>query len=241
MDAEKLLRKVLAGAVQGSSGKKKKKKKHKRSDDLMGGVLGGLASGKGLITAIGLGVGAYEILRKKSPPAVGHTPAPPPGSNSFSAGPPVGAAVPPPIPRSSPVQAASDPAAGTAGRPLSPAEEESGGAEQELALRLIQTMVAAAHADGSMDSGEEQRILAQLQQQGLDQEEKLFLLAQLHHPRTIDELVAGVDEPQVAQAMYSLAASTIVVDTPAERQWLDQLAAALSLSANIQHFIEQEL
>ncbi|PID45551.1 MAG: hypothetical protein CR981_00435 [Proteobacteria bacterium] len=108
-----------------------------------------------------------------------------------------------------------------------------------MALRLIQTMIAAAHADGVLDEEEEQFILEKLQQeQELNHEEKRFLLAQLHQPKRIDELVAGINQPAIAQTMYSLAASTIVIDTREERQWLDQLAAALSLSDKVKQFIE---
>lgn len=245
IDAEKLLSKVLAGTMQSKPGKKKKKKKYKKSDDLVGGLLRGLTSGKGLITAIGLGVGAYEILKHKSANAatgaIGH------GHQR---------SVPPPLHKPSPNNVTSPP-------PPPPTQQQSEQVfdapsshppemkrqvqtatrpeEQNLAILLIQVMVAAAHADGMLDSDEEKRILEQLQEQGLTQEEKLFLLNQLHSPKTIAELVDNVNEPAVAQALYSIAVTTIVVDTPTERQWLDQLATALSLSENVKQFIEEEL
>ncbi len=64
---------------------------------------------------------------------------------------------------------------------------------------------------------------------------------QLHTPKPINELTRGVDNPMVAQTMYSLAASTIVVDTEQERQWLDDLAKELGISTAMQQFIEEEL
>ena len=118
--------------------------------------------------------------------------------------------------------------------------EESAGNEQDLAVALIQTMVAAAHADGALDREEEGRILEKLQEQGLDKEEKQYILMQLHTPKPISELTRGVDNPMVAQTMYSLAASTIVVDTEQERQWLDDLAKELGISTAMQQFIEEE-
>ena len=102
-------------------------------------------------------------------------------------------------------------------------------------------MVSAAHADGLLDSDEERRILEELQAQKLTSEEKQFLLHELHSPKTIDELVEGIEDPVLAKTMYSVAVSTLVVDTPLERQWLDQLARALSISENLQQFIENEL
>ncbi|MCI5131690.1 MAG: hypothetical protein D3904_09230, partial [Candidatus Electrothrix sp. EH2] len=88
MDVEKLLGKLLH-EVTGSGGKqftkkykkKKYKKKHKykgggeqyrpggsaqrvsHKESLLNNLTGNLKSGKGLLTAIGLGVGAYEIYR----------------------------------------------------------------------------------------------------------------------------------------------------------------------------------
>lgn len=119
--------------------------------------------------------------------------------------------------------------------------EEPAKNAQDLAVTLIQTMVAAAHADGRLDSEEEGRILEKLQEQGLDKEEKQYILMQLHTPKPISELTRGVDNPMVAQTMYSLAASTIVVDTEQERQWLDDLAKELGISTAMQQFIEEEL
>jgi uncharacterized membrane protein YebE (DUF533 family) len=40
--------------------------------------------------------------------------------------------------------------------------------------------------------------------------------------------------------MYMLAASTVAVDSPTERAWLDDLATRLSLSKAVQEFIEEQ-
>lgn len=234
IDAEKLLGKVLQTTMQSTKGKKYKKEEEK-SDDLMGSLMGGLTSGKGLITAIGLGVGAYEILKHKSASAgqqqttfgatasttQHQTPPPPPpvpGQQMSQPGPP-----PPPPP--------------TGQQPMT----QTSGSSQELATRFIQTMVAAAHADGELDNLEEQRILERLQEGGVTSEEKMFILRELHAPKSIEQLVQGIADPSVAQTMYSLAVSTIIVDTAEERQWLDQLAEALSISKPMQKFIEEEM
>lgn len=239
IDAERLLGKVLSGAMSGTG--KRRKRKNRKSDDLVGGLLGGLTSGKGLVTAIGLGIGAYEILKSKSGTA-GAGAVPQQAYSSSAPTPPVPpspvgvAAAPPPLPSQ---QSAPPP---TNAMPTGESETQSGNDVQDLAVRLIQTMVAAAHADGALDGEEEKRILEKLsQEQGLNSEEKQFLLAQLHQPKTIEELVSGINQPVLAQTMYSLAVATIVIDTPEERQWLDSLADALSLSDNVKRFIEEDL
>ncbi len=237
IDAERLLGKVLAGAMQGKV--KKGKRRKRSSDNLVGSLVGGLASGKGLITAIGLGVGAYEILKQSSATAAGGTAAGTPGPAApppLRPGVPPAAPMPPPLPSQQPAPVPPGPEPVAVAGPADGHDNQ----EQELAMRLIRVMVAAAHADGRLDEQEEQRILEKLQEQGLSREERLFLLQELHVPKEIAELTAGVNGPMIAQTMYSLAVSTIVVDTPAERRWLDQLAAALSLSPAMQQFIEQD-
>jgi uncharacterized membrane protein YebE (DUF533 family) len=105
-------------------------------------------------------------------------------------------------------------------------------------MRMIQAMIAAAHADGRLDANEEGKVLEKLQKQGMSREEKQVLLRELHAPRPIEELVAGIDDPAAAQMMYSIASLAIEIDTEAERQWLDQLARALQISPNMQRFLE---
>lgn len=232
IDAQKLLGKVLQGTLRGGNSKKKGKKKQK-SDALMGGLLGGLSSGKGLVTAIGLGIGAYEILKSKSSPAQPPVGGPPPAQTVAQF--PTDGATPPPLPTGS----SSAPPELSTGSPVP--ESEPASAEQALAVRLIQTMVAAAHADGRLDEAEEQQILEKLQEEGLSSEEKQFLFGQLHNPLSVQALSDGISDPATAQMMYGLAVSTIVIDTAEERAWLDQLAASLGLSENITQFIETEL
>lgn len=225
IDAQKLLGKVLSGAMS-STGKKKK------NDSFFGSLVGGLTSGKGLMTVIGLGVGAFEIYQQQSNSSGSQSVAGNVPPQSIPPVPPQSSANPPPIP------------GGTVTPPAIPAVpqevEEPAGNEQDLAVTLIQTMVAAAHADGALDSEEEGRILEKLQEQGLDKEEKQYILMQLHTPKPISELTRGVDNPMVAQTMYRLAASTIVVDSEQERQWLDDLAKELGISTAMQQFIEEE-
>lgn len=229
-NAEKLLGKIV-GEVMG-----------KGSGSRGGGssMLGGLGSGSGLMTMIGLGVGAFEILKqqgqKNQVGGMGQAP-PPPGSGGMGAGMPPPApggfrAAPPPPP---------PPVPGVV--PAVPAPPEAvtkGFGSEELAVRLIQVMVAAAHADGAMDQEEERAVLDKLRGADLSQEEKMFLLDELHRPQSIETLTAGISDPSVAKTMYMLAAAAIEIDTEAERSWLDQLAGKLGLSREMQAFIEEQ-
>lgn len=110
--------------------------------------------------------------------------------------------------------------------------------EQDIARRLIQVMVGAAHADGILDSEEEKAILGRLRAVDLAQEEKMFLLEELHHPRSIAELTRGVEDVRLGQAIYAVAASAVIIDTESERRWFDELGKALGLSSDVCLFIE---
>lgn len=222
-DAEKLLGKIIGEVVGGG--------KHS--------MLNKVGAGSGLLTVIGLGVGAYEILKQQQDqkaPAAGMPPPPGPDwSRSAPPPPPPGMAQggapppPPPMPETAPV--ASPPA----GAPPS-----TGPAAQELSVRLIRIMVAAAHADGTMDAAEERAVLDKMRGAELTQEEKLFLLNELHQPRGLEELTAGITDPSVAKTMYMLAVATISIDTERERAWLNELAGLLGISKEIQAFIEEQ-
>lgn len=240
-DAEKLLGKIV-GEVMGSGGKHSK-------------LSSSLGAGSGLMTMIGLGVGAYEILKQQGQQgatgSVGQAP-PPPGTGAYGAGspppPPPGAGMAPPppppmpgaVPTPPPPQAPvswSPPPAPAAPAPAPGSTALSGNA---LAVRMIQVMAAAAHADGVMDADEERAVLDKLRGADLSQEEKMFLLGELHQPKSIDVLVAGITDPGVARTMYMLALATIDIDTEAERAWLDTLASRLGISAEMKAFLEEQ-
>jgi len=224
-NAEQLLGKIMGEMVGSGSGHMKGKKK--KGGSMVNSLTSSLMSGKGLITAIGLGVGAYEILKGKQ------------GANPPSPPPPMGYGAPSPSAPSGSMTASPPPIPGVA---VNPPQDPglSSGQEENLAMRFIQVMIAAAHADGGMDPEEEAGILEKLQGQGLSQEEKRFVLAEMHDPKPIEQLTAGISDPRIAQTMYGLAVSAVVVDTPEERAWLDRLGTALSISEGMRRFIEED-
>lgn len=227
-DAEQLLGKLLKQSLgSGSAGS---------------GVLDSIGAGSGLLTMIGLGVGAYEILsEKKQDSATGSVPPPPPGSAGAAPPPPGGSTAPPPPPPPSgtdtvPPPAGPPPGAGA----VEDQQREQEIAPQDLALRMIRVMIGAANADGELDESEEAAILERLRGADLNEEEKLFLLDEMHNPRSIGELCQGITDPGTAKTMYLLAAGTIEIDTDQERQWLDELGRQLGLSQAVCRFIEEQ-
>lgn len=209
-NAENLLGKIV-GEVLSSSNKKS--------------PLGGLGSGSTLMTLIGLGVGAFEILAQQcqqgAAGGVDHQPPPPPPSGSAATPP-----SPPPAPGVPPAE--------------TPVTASAGLSANELAVRLIQVMAAAANADGRVDAREEQIFLEKLQGADLSAEEKNFLVDALHQPKSVEELAQDISDPATAKGFYVMALTTITVDTPAERAWLDSLAGRLGISPALQKFLEEQ-
>lgn len=112
------------------------------------------------------------------------------------------------------------------GSAFAPADEA---AQDELATRLLQAMVAAAKADGHVTSAERRRIGTQLAELGLGSEAQAMIEAELDAPLDVGRIAALARSPEEAAEVY--AASLLVVDpeSPAEKGYLAMLAARLKL------------
>lgn len=97
------------------------------------------------------------------------------------------------------------------------------------ALLLIRAMVSAAMADGQIDAGERQRILGRVEDAGAGDEERRFLERELAAPQPIDALLRDVRDAETAEQVYLASVLAIEADTPAERSYLQYLAARLNL------------
>ncbi len=102
-----------------------------------------------------------------------------------------------------------------------------------VAVVLMRAMIAAAHADGHMDSGEQQRIFSEVDRLDLSLEEKAMLIDELRHPVSVNVLAEQV--PDLAAAIEVYAASLLVIDEedPAARRHLRILADRLDLPGDL--------
>jgi uncharacterized membrane protein YebE (DUF533 family) len=116
---------------------------------------------------------------------------------------------------------------------LVPAPEGSGfepGAVTNDAARLyIRAMIAAASADGRIDTAEQQKILGGLRQAGLEDAAQQFLAAEIVSPANVAELAAGVSSPEEAIQVYTAARVAVDPDTGEEDAFLSALAEALGI------------
>jgi uncharacterized membrane protein YebE (DUF533 family) len=101
--------------------------------------------------------------------------------------------------------------------------------EDRKALLLIRAMIAAANADGQITAVERQRILGKLEEAGADAEDHRFIEQELQQPRSLDALLRDVTDPETAEQVYLASEMAIDAGSPAEKSYLQYLAARLNL------------
>jgi uncharacterized membrane protein YebE (DUF533 family) len=100
-------------------------------------------------------------------------------------------------------------------------------------LALVRAMVGAAKADGHIDATEQRRLFAEVERIGLDAESKAYVFDLLTHDVDLDGLARAVGTPEQGAELYLAARLAIDPDQPAERAFLDGLAARLKLPAEL--------
>lgn len=131
--------------------------------------------------------------------------------------------------------AVAPPPSGTA---FMPAETDAQGS-QTLALLLARSMIAAAKADGQIDTQESQTILNQINGADLPAEEKAFLFEEYGRPLDIQGLADAVESPEHAAEVYAASVLMVEPPSPPEQIYLDSLSGALGLDAGLKTEIEQ--
>jgi uncharacterized membrane protein YebE (DUF533 family) len=94
---------------------------------------------------------------------------------------------------------------------------------------ILQAMINTAKADGQIDATEQQRILGKLEEVGADAAVQEFVRAEMARPLDLKTLLREVPSLQMAAEVYAASLLAIEVDTPAERDYLRQLAQGLGL------------
>jgi len=115
--------------------------------------------------------------------------------------------------------------------------------EEELeqgAELVLKAMINAAKADGKIDAAEIQRILGKLEEAGTDSDARDFVINEMNKPMDLNSIVAAAKgRPQLAAQIYAASLLAIEVDTPAERQYMQQLADGLSLTPEVTAHLER--
>jgi uncharacterized membrane protein YebE (DUF533 family) len=215
-DVERLLGQMISGRASGG-------KKRGKSNAL---GIPGVSNAQLGVGAIGLAIAAWEHFKPKA----GASAQPIAGAPAPMAPPP------PPPPRAAPPMA---PMAVTAAAPVAAAESDDSVRIKDAA-HLIRSMIAAANADAVIDADERAGILERAMEAGLDAKTQQFLMGELRAPASLDQIAAAT-RPELRLETYAAALIAISVDSDAERDYLQRLAAALGLGEADVQLVRQQL
>jgi len=105
---------------------------------------------------------------------------------------------------------------------------------------VLKAMINAAKADGHIDESEMSRILGAIQEGGAEKGGLDFVRAEMAKPLDTAPLIAAArGNPELAAKLYAASLLAIEVDTPAETDYLAQLAVALDLAPEVTAHLAQ--
>jgi uncharacterized membrane protein YebE (DUF533 family) len=105
-------------------------------------------------------------------------------------------------------------------------------------LVLIRAMVGAAKSDGHIDANEQQRLFSEVERLGLDSEAKAYVFDLLQQPVDLNAIASAVATPEQGAEVYLASRLAMDPDHPAERAYLDGLAARLKLPVELRKHLE---
>lgn len=107
-------------------------------------------------------------------------------------------------------------------------------------LLILRSMIAAAHADGHMDSTEKARIFEQLESLETDSMQKALLIDEFLQPLTLTRLVAQVPNAALAAEAYLASLITVDINSSTSVDYLNQLSEALSIPDELRKALHEE-
>ncbi|WP_210485857.1 tellurite resistance TerB family protein [Microvirga antarctica] len=121
-------------------------------------------------------------------------------------------------------------------------DEEKDKNGNELGLALVQAMISAAKSDGHLDGEETTRIQQQIQQLGLGNAEKGFLMDVMGKPADAAAIARLARTKEQAAELYAASRMAIGdVNTPEEKAYLDRLTALLDLPADLVAHLDTQI
>lgn len=111
---------------------------------------------------------------------------------------------------------------------------------EEHSHGILRALIAAAKADGRIDESEKQLISTEIGRHTDDPQLQQWLDDEVAKPLDPNEVAQSATDPGMASEMYL--ASVMLVDDQqdAERNYLDELAAALQIEPELQLHLEQQ-
>jgi uncharacterized membrane protein YebE (DUF533 family) len=120
-----------------------------------------------------------------------------------------------------------------------PVEEQN---LEDDAQVIVKAMINAAKADGKIDKSEIDKIIGKLDDDGLEQREKDFFIAEANKPMDLASVVISAsNKPDMAAQIYAASMLAIEVDTVAEKRYMQNLASGLGLDAQVVAYIDRTM
>ncbi|GAA5216653.1 tellurite resistance TerB family protein [Corallincola platygyrae] len=110
----------------------------------------------------------------------------------------------------------------------------------DFQVTLIKGMIAAAKADGHIDSTEQARLYKAIERMELSPETKAIVLDQIHQPVSLRELARGVVSEEQKTELYVASCLAIDIDNQAERMHLEKLAVVLGIPSELATCMQEE-
>jgi uncharacterized membrane protein YebE (DUF533 family) len=120
-----------------------------------------------------------------------------------------------------------------------PANAEEERQVLDVATLTIRAMINAAKADGRIDEQEAQRLVGKMQEDGVTEEERNFVMNEMRKPMETDAVVRAVPNQQVAAQIYTASLIAIEVDTDAERRYMQDFAGKLGMNQPVVAYLHQ--
>lgn len=107
-------------------------------------------------------------------------------------------------------------------------------------LSLIKAMIAAAQADGHIDTAEQQRIFDAIKQMDASTELKAEIFDLLQRPIRIHEFTLGATSLEQKTELYLVSCLVCNLDNLAEKSHLTELAGVLNLPPDLIQHLQQQ-
>lgn len=109
------------------------------------------------------------------------------------------------------------------------------------AERMVRALVYAAKSDGHIDEKEQAAIEAQLKKMNLGSGGDALLRSVMNEPLDPERIAASVRDPEEALQLFTVSCAVLDIDQYMEKNYLDALAAALKIPADVRDEIENKL
>ncbi len=112
---------------------------------------------------------------------------------------------------------------------------------ESAAQLVLKGMINASKADGKIDPTEMQRIVGKLQESGMDDQTRAWVLNEMRQPLDLDAFAAEIPGQEVAAQVYAASLLAIEIDTDGERAYLAELAQKTGLHPMVAEHIQQSM